>query len=137
MGKGNIKTESRWRGYPLRDIRAYIERVNHWQRMPLAPGGESLKEVDPFAIVGGGKALFPSDLQKLLWGKAPFPRPAKWNRLLEAHRKNILLPPIVVLDTPEGMICRDGNHRLLLARVLGRKKIIARVMKVLDKKEQP
>ena len=116
-----------WESVPLREIRAYLERVKFWMTVSCDPASERIEEVDPMAIVGGGKALLPRDLQERLWGEARYPRPSKWFRLLEARKKGIRVPPIVVFSTPEGMICRDGNHRLLLARLLGAPTIRARV----------
>ena len=122
--------EVSWRGIPLRSIRLYLEEVRRWLATPIVSESGTVVEVDPFSVVGGGKALLPRELQFLLWGRAPFPRPRKWRRLLKAHGEGIPLPPIVLYRTPGGLICRDGNHRLLLARLLGRRKIAAWIFPV-------
>jgi hypothetical protein len=43
----------------------------------------------------------------------------RWERIALAHRKGDPLPPIVVLERPEGYYIVDGRHRVSVALALG------------------
>jgi ParB-like nuclease domain len=51
----------------------------------------------------------------------------RWERIALAHRTGIALPPIEVLEHPDGIYVIDGCHRVSVARALGHKDIEARV----------
>jgi ParB-like nuclease domain len=52
---------------------------------------------------------------------------ARWERVALAHRKGVALPPITVLERPDGYYVVDGRHRVSVARALGHRDIEARV----------
>jgi hypothetical protein len=51
---------------------------------------------------------------------------ARWQRVALAHRRGISLPPIAVVEGPEGYYVLDGRHRVSVARALGQRDIEAR-----------
>jgi hypothetical protein len=57
---------------------------------------------------------------------------ARWERIALAHHRGIALPPISVLQRPEGYYVVDGRHRVSVARALGHRDIEAWVTSVLD-----
>lgn len=52
---------------------------------------------------------------------------ARWERIALAHRTGASLPPITVLERPDGYYVVDGRHRASVARSLGHRDIEARV----------
>jgi hypothetical protein len=52
---------------------------------------------------------------------------ARWERIAFAHRTGVSLPPITVLERPDGYYVVDGRHRVSVARALGHRDIEARV----------
>jgi hypothetical protein len=52
---------------------------------------------------------------------------ARWQRIALAHHRGVALPPIDVLQRPDGYYIADGRHRVSVARALGRRDIDARV----------
>jgi ParB-like nuclease domain len=52
---------------------------------------------------------------------------ARWERIALAHRTGVGLPPITVLERPDGYYVVDGRHRVSVARALGLRDIEARV----------
>jgi hypothetical protein len=52
---------------------------------------------------------------------------ARWERIALAHRTGVSLPPITVLERPDGYYVVDGRHRVSVARTLGHRDIEARV----------
>ena len=52
---------------------------------------------------------------------------ARWERVALAHRTGVSLPPITVLERPDGYYVVDGRHRVSVARALGHRDIDARV----------
>jgi hypothetical protein len=49
----------------------------------------------------------------------------RWERIALAHRTGTPLPPIEVLERPDGYYVFDGRHRVSVARALGRTEIEA------------
>jgi hypothetical protein len=56
---------------------------------------------------------------------------ARWQRVALAHRQGTQLPPISVIERPEGYYVLDGRHRVSVARALGQRDIEAWVSPVL------
>jgi hypothetical protein len=52
---------------------------------------------------------------------------ARWERIALALRTGVSLPPITVLERPDGYYVVDGRHRVSVARALGHRDIEARV----------
>ena len=50
---------------------------------------------------------------------------ARWERIALAHRRGIALPPIELLQRPDGYYVTDGRHRVSVARALGHREIAA------------
>jgi hypothetical protein len=50
---------------------------------------------------------------------------ARWERVALAHRKGVALPPIAVLQGPDGYYVVDGRHRVSVALATGRREIEA------------
>jgi hypothetical protein len=50
---------------------------------------------------------------------------SRWQSIARAHRGGRALPPIVVLDRPDGYYVLDGRHRVSVARALGHETIDA------------
>ena len=50
---------------------------------------------------------------------------ARWERIALAHRRGASLPPISVLQRPDGYYVVDGRHRVSVARASGRREIDA------------
>ena len=44
---------------------------------------------------------------------------ARWQRVARAHREGRPLPPIAVIEQPDGYYVLDGRHRVSVARELG------------------
>jgi hypothetical protein len=51
----------------------------------------------------------------------------RWERIALAHRRGDALPPIELIQRPEGYYVLDGRHRVSVARALGHPDIDARV----------
>ena len=51
----------------------------------------------------------------------------RWRRVALAHRRGHALPPITVIERPDGFYVIDGRHRVSVARALGQTDIEARV----------
>jgi hypothetical protein len=50
---------------------------------------------------------------------------SRWQSIARAHRDGRALPPIVVLERPDGYYVLDGRHRVSVARALGHETIDA------------
>ena len=50
---------------------------------------------------------------------------SRWQSIARAHRGGRALPPIVVLERPDGYYVLDGSHRVSVARALGHETIDA------------
>jgi hypothetical protein len=50
---------------------------------------------------------------------------SRWRSIARAHRGGRALPPIVVLERPDGYYVLDGRHRVSVARALGHETIDA------------
>jgi hypothetical protein len=50
---------------------------------------------------------------------------ARWQRVALAHHRDVALPPISVIERPEGYYVLDGRHRVSVARTLGLRDIEA------------
>lgn len=44
---------------------------------------------------------------------------SRWESIALAHRAGVSLPPIAVLERPDGYYVMDGRHRVSVARALG------------------
>lgn len=55
----------------------------------------------------------------------------RWQRVALAHRRGHPLPPITVIERPDGYYVVDGRHRVSVARALGQTDIEARVGRTL------
>ena len=55
---------------------------------------------------------------------------ARWQSIARAHRDGRSLPPIVVIERPDGYYILDGRHRVSVARALGHDHIDACVRPV-------
>jgi hypothetical protein len=51
----------------------------------------------------------------------------RWQRVALAHRRGHALPPITVIEGPDGYYVIDGRHRVSVARALGQTDIEARI----------
>jgi ParB-like nuclease domain len=51
----------------------------------------------------------------------------RWQRIALAHRTGVSLPPITVIERPDGYYVVDGRHRVSVARAMGFRDIEARV----------
>ena len=49
----------------------------------------------------------------------------RWQHVALAHRRGVALPPISVIERPEGYYVLDGRHRVSVARTLGLRDIEA------------
>jgi uncharacterized ParB-like nuclease family protein len=86
-------------------------------------GGQPRRRVIPlYSIVGTVESLSSFDD-----GFRPSSDTARhrWERIALAHRTGTALPPIEVLERPDGIYVIDGCHRVSIARALGRKDIEA------------
>ena len=50
---------------------------------------------------------------------------ARWERIALAHRRGTALPPISVVQRPDGYYVVDGRHRVSVALALGQREIEA------------
>jgi hypothetical protein len=50
---------------------------------------------------------------------------ARWERIALAHRRRTALPPITVVQRPDGYYVVDGRHRVSVALALGHREIEA------------
>lgn len=44
----------------------------------------------------------------------------RWTNIAAARRRGIVLPPVELIKTAGGFFVRDGHHRILVAKMLGR-----------------
>jgi hypothetical protein len=49
----------------------------------------------------------------------------RWERITLAHRTGVSLPPITVIERPDGYYVVDGRHRVSVARAMGLRDIEA------------
>jgi hypothetical protein len=95
------------------------------------PGGASRLEVIPLREIVG-------TVEPTLHFDARF-RPAselvrkRWERVALAYRRGIGLPPIAVLERPDGYYVIDGRHRVSVALALGHVDIEARVTRAMSR----
>jgi hypothetical protein len=96
--------------------------------------GRDLRVIPLWAIVGTVDATTDFD--------ACF-RPAtnrvadRWQRVALAHRRGHALPPITVIERPDGYYVIDGRHRVSVARALGQADIDAWVGPTLRRPVSP
>ncbi len=50
---------------------------------------------------------------------------SRWQRIARAHRDGRSLPPVAVIERPDGYYILDGRHRVSVARALGHREIDA------------
>ncbi|MEA2321448.1 MAG: hypothetical protein QOD81_1298 [Solirubrobacteraceae bacterium] len=50
---------------------------------------------------------------------------SRWQRVARAHRDGRALPPVAVIERPDGYYVLDGRHRVSVARALGHRDIDA------------
>jgi hypothetical protein len=99
-----MRRPSRTQPRDLADLAALYWRPARFRQIPVA------------AIVGTVEATADFD--------AHF-RPAtdrvsrRWQRIAGAHRAGYPLPPIAVIERPDGFYVVDGRHRVSVARELG------------------
>jgi hypothetical protein len=53
---------------------------------------------------------------------------SRWERVALAHRRGLPLPPITVIEAPDGYYVVDGRHRVSVAWATGRREIDAWVI---------
>jgi ParB-like nuclease domain len=82
-------------------------------------------EVIPLAAVVG--TLEPTALFDERFRPASELARRRWERIALAHRKGEALPPIEVLERPDGYYVVDGRHRVSVALALGHRDIDAYV----------
>jgi|SRR5215211_1213320 len=85
-------------------------------------------EVIPLASIVG--TLEPTQLFDARFRPASVLVRPRWERVALAHRKAIPLPPISVLQRPDGYYVVDGRHRVSVALALGHDDIEAYVTQV-------
>jgi hypothetical protein len=89
------------------------------------PGGPARLEVIPIdAIVGSVEPTITFDAR---FRPSSDHVRARWVRIALAHRTGVSLPPITVVERPDGYYVVDGRHRVSVARALGLGDIEARV----------
>jgi hypothetical protein len=100
--------------------RAPLRHLGDVAALPMGPA--RLREIPVDAIVGTVDATRDFD--------AGF-RPAtdriatRWQRVAHARRRGCSLPPIDVVERPDGYYVLDGRHRVSVARALGQEFIDA------------
>jgi hypothetical protein len=57
----------------------------------------------------------------------------RWERIALAHHRGVALPPINLLQRPDGYYVVDGRHRVSVARALGHREIEAWVTSARDR----
>jgi hypothetical protein len=84
-----------------------------------------MREVEIKLIVGSeGRYL---DFNKFFFPRSEYLR-RRWQRVDEAHLKNIVLPPIQLYEIGGVYFVRDGNHRVSVAKAQGMEYIDAEVV---------
>jgi hypothetical protein len=81
-----------------------------------------LREIPLAAIVGTVEATADFDAH---FRPATDRVAARWERVARAHRDGRPLPPIAVIERPDGYYIIDGRHRVSVARELGQRDIDA------------
>src|SRR3954470_18687931 len=135
-------------GMPVLDARADFQRARRAEilaralhRLPPRRGGPAaLPALDGVrALSWTGRDLRVIALQAIVGTVDASPdfgaafRPAtnrvaeRWKRVALAHRRGHPLPPITVIERPDGYYVVDGRHRVSVARALGQTDIEARV----------
>lgn len=111
-------------------------RLRGWKRSPDYPRAPS----DPSLLPAAGRRLEVVALHSIVGTVDPTMqfdarfRPAserlrgRWERIALAHRTGVALPPIVLLERPDGYYVIDGRHRVSVARTLGHPDIDAWVI---------
>jgi hypothetical protein len=93
-----------WRPRDLEDVAALSRRPTRLRPIPVS------------AIVGTVDATKDFDAQ---FRPATDRLAARWQRIARAHRDGRPLPPITVIERPDGYYVLDGRHRVSVARALG------------------
>ena len=75
-----------------------------------------LEVIQLSAIIG---TLEPTTLFDARFRPASERTRGRWERIALAHREGVGLPPIVVLERPDGYYVIDGRHRVSVALALG------------------
>jgi hypothetical protein len=102
----------------------WLSGRRRWENAPRSLGDAEgipgragrLEVVSLDAIVG---TLEPTTLFDARFRPASERARTRWERIALAHRRGIALPPIVVLERPDGYYVVDGRHRVSVARALG------------------
>jgi hypothetical protein len=135
-------------GMPLVDAREDFARArrahlaSRWLRRPLrgSTAPRTLHDVETLPRRARRLSVVPLDcivgtLEPTAMFDAQF-RPAsdrvrkRWERVALAHRTGAALPPVTLLERPDGMYVVDGRHRVSVARALGLRDIDAYVTRV-------
>src|SRR3954451_6351211 len=101
---------SRTRPRDLGDVEALAWRPARMRPVPL---GAIVGTVDPTTDFDAG---FRPAAERVS---------SRWQSIARAHRGGRALPPIVVLERPDGYYVLDGRHRVSVARALGHETIDA------------
>jgi len=94
----------------------------------LKPKNEVYKgsQVVPIKLVAGSEGRY-HDFNKYFLPKREHMR-HRWQRVDEAHLKDIILPPILLYEIGGAYFVRDGNHRVSVAKMQGVEFIDAEVI---------
>jgi hypothetical protein len=110
----------------MRRVGGRRRRPNHPRTLPETaprPGRAPRREVIALdAIVG---TVDPSPHFDARFRPASAHLRARWERVALAHRRGVALPPIAVVQGPQGYYVVDGRHRVSVARATGRREIEA------------
>jgi ParB-like nuclease domain len=97
----------------------------------LPSGAPRLRVISLGAVVGTLEPTISFDAD---FRPAGEPVRARWERIALAHHRGIALPPISVLQRPDGYYVVDGRHRVSVARALGHSDIDAWVTSAHDRR---
>jgi hypothetical protein len=92
---------------------------------PSSSGGVRRLEVIPLSAIVG--TVDPTIAFDARFRPASAHLRTRWERVALAHRRGDPLPPITVLQGPDGYYVEDGRHRVSVALALGRRDIDAYV----------
>jgi hypothetical protein len=100
--------------------RARLRALDGTRALPWTANRQRVIPVD--AIVGTADATtdFDADFRPTTNRIA-----ARWQRVALAHRRGYPLPPITVIERPDGYYVIDGRHRVSVARAVGQTEIEA------------
>ena len=101
-------------------------RPNHPRTLPAAaarPGRAGCVQIIPLDAIVGSVEPSPHFDERLRPASAHVR--SRWERVALAHRRGVPLPPIAVVQGPDGYYVVDGRHRVSVARAAGRREIDA------------